>query len=275
MFRLLQTNPNYVPLLAQYDLTRPSTFTGLYGFFGHADIKELALYVQDTITFKNLTFNLGLRGDKYNGITSAGQAEPRVGVAYNFKPTNTVLRASYARTLETPFNENLVLASRGCDSAVVNALETIVQGYPCLTVPLSPSTRNEYHVGVQQAFGRFLVIDANTFGSTQIAPLTSASWATHPSRIRSSGLSRRSRAIRYAPACLPSTASLPTWWLLLWQHGSLVRKLVGSGQRPPPLETQRSSVLITMSCLTKQRTSNINSRRMDHGSVSTGAMTAA
>jgi hypothetical protein len=62
--------------------------------------------------------------------------------------------------METPFNENLALASNGCNDAVVNALETIVQGYPCLTAPLSPSTRNEYHVGLQQAFGRFLVVDA-------------------------------------------------------------------------------------------------------------------
>jgi hypothetical protein len=34
-------------------------------------------------------------------------------IAYNIKPTNTVLRVSYARTMETPFNENLVLASNG------------------------------------------------------------------------------------------------------------------------------------------------------------------
>jgi hypothetical protein len=156
----LQANPNDASILALYDLTRPAASTGLYGFFGHADIRELGLYIQDTISFKNWTFNLGLRGDKYNGITSASQAEPRVGVAYNFKPTNTVLRVSYARTMETPFNENLVLASTGCNDAVVNALETIVQGYPCLTAPLSPSTRNEYHVGLQQAFGRYLVIDA-------------------------------------------------------------------------------------------------------------------
>jgi hypothetical protein len=157
----LQANSGYDPTLAPYDLTRPGAGgAGLYSYRGHADIKELALFVQDTVTIKNLTLNLGLRGDKYNGITSAGQAEPRLGAAYNFKPTNTVLRASYARTMETPFNENLVLASNGCNDAVVNALETIVQGYPCLNVPLSPSTRNEFHVGLQQAFGRYLVIDA-------------------------------------------------------------------------------------------------------------------
>jgi hypothetical protein len=156
----LQSNAAYSSILAPYDLTRPATFTGLYGYTGHADIKELGLYIEDNITLKNWTFNLGLRGDKYNGITSAGQAEPRVGGAYNIKKTNTVLRVSYARTMETPFNENLVLASNGCNDPVINALETIVQGYACLTSPLRPSSRNEYHVGLQQAFGRFLVLDA-------------------------------------------------------------------------------------------------------------------
>ena len=33
-----------------------------------------------------------------------------------------MLRVSYARTLETPFNENLVLASLGCNDPVVNAI---------------------------------------------------------------------------------------------------------------------------------------------------------
>ena len=35
-------------------------------------------------------------------------------MSYNLKRTGTVLRLSYARTQETPFNENLVLASQGC-----------------------------------------------------------------------------------------------------------------------------------------------------------------
>ena len=83
-------------------------------------MKELSLYVQDTITLKNWSFNVGLRGDVYNGLTSAGQAEPRLGVAYNIKKTGTVLRASYARTMETPFNENLILASCKRTSPVDN-----------------------------------------------------------------------------------------------------------------------------------------------------------
>ena len=165
----LLSNPNFLPLLACYDLTRTaampgsdgcaSSVSGLYEYKGRGDIKELALYVQDTISFKNWTLNLGIRGDLYNGITSAGQGEPRVGVAYNIKQTNTVLRVSYARTMETPFNENLVLASNGCLDPVINAISTVSQGYPCLTSPLSPGTRNEYHVGLQQAFGRYFVLD--------------------------------------------------------------------------------------------------------------------
>ncbi len=128
---------------------------------GHADIKEFALYVQDAITVRNWTFNLGVRFDKYNGITSAAQGEPRLGLAYNLRNTNTVVRASYARTMETPFNENLVLASLGCNDPVITAFQTLVAGGNCVTTtPLSPGHRNEFHAGLQQAFGRFLVIDA-------------------------------------------------------------------------------------------------------------------
>ena len=90
------------------------TTSGLYPFHGHTDVKELALYLQDAITKGNWSLNLGLRGDFYNGLVVARQAEPRLGVAYNIKRTNTVLRVSYARTLESPFNENLVLSSTGC-----------------------------------------------------------------------------------------------------------------------------------------------------------------
>jgi hypothetical protein len=164
----LQANPGFDPLLACYDLTRtgtlpgsdgcPNSTSGRYAFNGHADIRELALYVQDTITLKNWTVNLGVRFDYYDGIVKAKQGEPRLGIAYNIKPTGTVIQASYARTLETPFNENLVLASLGCNDPVINDLQSTLQGYPCLTSPLSPGWRNEFHAGLQQAFGHYLVI---------------------------------------------------------------------------------------------------------------------
>ena len=119
------------------------------------------MYVQDSITWKNWSFNLGIRGDIYEGLSHATQAEPRLGVAYNIKQTNTVLRASYARTLETPFNENLVLSSIGCLNPVVGALFA-AEGEGCTSgtaTPLAPGFRNEFHAGLQQAFGKYLVIN--------------------------------------------------------------------------------------------------------------------
>ena len=142
--------------LAPYDMTAGGNY---YFYRAHTDVKQLAMYVQDTISKNNWSFNLGIRGDLYNGLTTSNQIEPRLGVAYNIKKTNTVLRVSYARTFETPFNENLVLASEGCNDVVVNALMSALQGYPCLNAPLTPGFRNEFHAGFQQAFGKYVVID--------------------------------------------------------------------------------------------------------------------
>ena len=140
-----------------FDLTRGGTF---HLFHGHTDVKELALYVQDAITKGHWSFNLGIRGDIYNGLASYSMPEPRLGIAYNFKPTNTVFRVSYARIMETPFNENLVLASSGCNDPVVNGIFTGTTGSTCLNVPLHPGWRNEFHAGFEQAFGKYLVLDA-------------------------------------------------------------------------------------------------------------------
>jgi hypothetical protein len=143
--------PNFNPILAPYDLTRGGS---LFTFNGHTDVKELALYVRDVITKGNWSLNLGLRGDLYNGLTVARQAEPRLGVAYNVKKTNTILRVSYARTLESPFNENLILSSIGCSNAVLAPLLLCTPG---AGGELNPGFRNEFHAGLEQAFGKYLV----------------------------------------------------------------------------------------------------------------------
>ena len=162
------SNPNaaspFVPLLGCYDLTRATPSANdtcansssiPYPFHGHTDVKELALYIQDTITKGSWAVNLGLRGDFYNGLTTHKEAEPRLGVAYNIKKTNTILRVSYARTLETPFNENLIVSSTGCQSAVLSTL------IPCVNAPLQPGFRNEFHAGFQQALGRYAVVSGD------------------------------------------------------------------------------------------------------------------
>jgi hypothetical protein len=146
------------PVLGCIDLSRPTVLCtgtrGLFQFSGHGDIKEVGLFLQDTITKGNWSFNIGIRGDLYRGISNrTNQAEPRAGIAYNIKRTNTVLRISYARVMESPFNENLVLAS-----TVGNPVAEALFG---ATAPILPGQRNEFHAGFQQAFGKYLVIDAD------------------------------------------------------------------------------------------------------------------
>ena len=158
----------------------------LYHYRGHTDVKELALYEEDTITKGPWTFNLGIRGDLYNGLDAISrQPEPRRGIAYNIKQTNTVLRVSYGRTMESPFNENLILSGTGCADPVVNAIMTVAQGFACnfgtAISPLSPGFRNEFHAGLEQAFGKHFVLsgdyiwkythngyDFNVFGTSPI-----------------------------------------------------------------------------------------------------------
>ena len=146
------TNPNYLPVLAPYDLTSGGSN---YMFSGHTDIKELALYAEDQIKTGNWLFNLGLREDVYNGLTDANQTQPRVGIAYNIKPSATVLRVSYARTLETPFNENLILSSEGCSNAVLSPLLACTAG---VSGTLQPGYRNEFHAGFQQALSKRVIV---------------------------------------------------------------------------------------------------------------------
>jgi hypothetical protein len=143
------------PVLRPFDLTRGG---GSFNFVGHTDVKELALYLQDQITLKNWLFNVGIRGDLYNGLAIARQAEPRVGAAYTISKTNTVLRVSYARTLESPFNENLVLSSQGCTSDVLSPLLSCTPG---VSGTLQPGFKNEFHAGLQQAFGKNFVISGD------------------------------------------------------------------------------------------------------------------
>jgi hypothetical protein len=150
---------SYAPILRPYDLTiggHP------YSWHGRADGKQVALYGEDTITAGNWLFNLGIRGDIYNGLTIQKQAEPRVGVSYTVKKTGTVMRASYARTQETPFNENLVLSSTGCGDAVLYAIFATLSDGSCAApaaTPFNPGFRNEFHAGLEQSVGKHFVLN--------------------------------------------------------------------------------------------------------------------
>ena len=90
-----------------------------------------------------------------------------------------MLRVSYARSMETPFNENLVLSTNGCYDPVIQAVfETLGS---CVPAPFNPGFRNEFHAGLQQSVGKHFVIggdyiwkythnayDFSVFGATPI-----------------------------------------------------------------------------------------------------------
>ncbi len=118
--------PAFIPLLGCYDLTRTAplpasdgcptgqTTSGLYAFPGHTDIKEAALFAEDSLTVKNWNFNLGLRADFYNGISSARQLERRASVSLTTsRPRTPSFRVSYARTMESPFQRKPDHRQRG------------------------------------------------------------------------------------------------------------------------------------------------------------------
>ena len=116
-------------------------------------MKQLALYIQDQITKGNWSFNVGLRGDFYKRIDHAQGSRATPGRRDTTLKAASVLRASYARVLETPFNENLIVASVGCDPVLNPLLGCAASG----ATPLSPGWRNEFHAGFQQAVGKYLV----------------------------------------------------------------------------------------------------------------------
>ena len=148
------TGAPFSPGLFPYDLSRGGN---LFNYHATGNINQYAFYVEDTITSGNFVFTPGFRFDRYAGPATATSPQPRLGIAYNIKRTGTVLRVAYARTMETPFNENLLLSSAtGLGGFAQNVFGSV-------GVPLQPGNRNQFNTGLQQAIGRFLLIDADYF----------------------------------------------------------------------------------------------------------------
>ena len=223
------SDPNFNPLLLPFDLTRGGS---LFTFNGHTDVKELGLYLQDAMTVGNWNLNLGVRGDLYNGLTTHREAEPRLGIAYNVKPSNTILRVSYARVMESPFNENLILSSIGCANPVLNPL--LLCSSFGLT-PLSPGWRNEFHAGFQQALENTWCSPVSTSGSTRTTASTSAYSATRRSPSRWNGIARRFPDSQAALACRTFMDSLRWWSSPAWRRASLLRRSAAPEPLPGPV----------------------------------------
>jgi hypothetical protein len=69
-----------------------------------------------------------------------------------------VLRGSFTRNFETPYNENLVLSSTTGGGGLANGVLGDTSN-----LPLRPGTRSQFNFGLQQAIGRHIVLDFDYF----------------------------------------------------------------------------------------------------------------
>jgi outer membrane receptor protein involved in Fe transport len=148
-------DPAFLPGLLPFDLTRGGK---PFLFHGHQVVKQEAAYAQDSLTLGNATVLLGVRFDNYDGITKGRLVQPRLGFSYLLKRTNTILRGAYTRTFETPYNENLILSSATGAGGLANGILG-----DSTNLPLAPGRRHQFNFGVQQAIGRYIVVDGDYY----------------------------------------------------------------------------------------------------------------
>jgi hypothetical protein len=243
----LQVNPNFNPLLACYDLTRTSPLPASDGCPGSTSGEYILRprrhpgvgAFSRTPSIKNWTFNLGVRFDYYDGITSAAQGEPRLGIAYNFKPTNTVCCAS-----PTPAPWKRRSTRTWCWRARMqqpgDQRLPVEPGRPLRDhTPLSPGWRNEFHAGLQQAFGKYFVLDGEYIWKYTHKAFDFSVLGNTPITFRSSGRARRFPAMQSAAPCRTSTGSRRLWCSPAWRRASLNRRSAELAPRPAGSEVFR------------------------------------
>ena len=143
------------------------------------------MYVQDTITKGNWSFNLGIRGDMYNGLATSQPSRTAAWESHTTSSRRTRFCAFPMRgPSRHPSTKTWFWRARVATTQWSTPCMALMQGYPCLTAPLSPGLRNEFHAGFQQAFGKYLVIDGEYIVEVHAQwRMTSACSATRRSRI--------------------------------------------------------------------------------------------
>ncbi|MBL8179009.1 MAG: TonB-dependent receptor [Bryobacterales bacterium] len=141
----------YLETLLPHDLTRGGR---PFQFARRAAGALYTGFVQDNVRWGRWQMALGLRYDNYRFLANGNQLQPRIGVSYHLRETDTVLRASYNRTYQTPPNENLLLSGSVEASRLASPVVRAALGGSVATI--RPERQNFYELGVQQALaGRF------------------------------------------------------------------------------------------------------------------------
>lgn len=183
-FRFAVTDPSFDPELAAFALPLGGSY---FRFREQARGSMRSGFFQDHLRMGRFTATLGLRYDSYRFLASGGQWQPRLGIAYHLKETNTVFRAAYNRLYQTPPNENLLLSSSEAAGALAPPI--VRQTLGRAAVILQPERQNFYELGFQQGAGKWFSLagayyhknasdqqDNNNFFNTGIIfPITLAS----------------------------------------------------------------------------------------------------
>ncbi len=177
----LTVNPSFLPGLLAIDLTRKGQ---LFNFRGYTDIKQEAFFGQDSIRLRDFTFNLGLRFDNYNGLTSSSGLQPRVGAAYTASPLHTIFHLAYSRVFLTPYNENLIVASSSGPGSTAGALGAVNSAI------LKTGRRNQFNVGFESQVSKLLSLSGEylwkfTYGAYDFDVLLNSP-LTFPTQFRKS-----------------------------------------------------------------------------------------
>ena len=119
---------------------------------------QASFYLQDHFSpIRNFVVDLGVRYDHFDLIRSDQQASPRVGLAYHFTRTKSVLHAAYNRLFSPPPIEYSLLAS-----FIGNTSPTPGQ----LSGDVRPYTQNYYEVGWSQELAPRISAELNAYVHT-------------------------------------------------------------------------------------------------------------
>jgi hypothetical protein len=130
----------------------PDTFPA---FQGWGKGGQASFYLQDHFSpLRNLTVDAGLRYDHFDLVRADQQASPRVGLAYHFNKTKSVLHAAYNRLFSPPPIEYSLLAS-----FIGNT--TVTPGQRVGDV--RPYTQNYYEVGWSQELAPRVSLELNAY----------------------------------------------------------------------------------------------------------------